>query len=699
MSIIGAVSYGVCALAFAFLAGLLLTSWRGGVQGALLTVACLVTAIWAGVVTYALHTGGIPAAAVELLETLRTAFWLGFIALLLAPLRRGNRVLGMLCVLAVTAPAVTVALVAWNAWRVGIPTLGQGIHGVFVVAGLALALLGLVLTEQLYRNLTAERRWAMKFLCLGVGILFAYDLYLYSDALLFRRLDSAAWQARGAVQALAVPLLAVAAARNASWSLQVFVSRHVAFHTTTILGAGCYLMLISVGGYYIRDFGGSWGQFAQIVLIAAAAVALVVVLISGNVRARLRVFLAKHFFSNKYDYREEWLRLTHRLAEENDGLTPYERVVRVAADIVSAPAGAVWRYREDAGFVPCGSWRLELPEEAVVGEDSPLARFLRERKWIIDLAEFRGRPERYGDLALPGWLAGLNQAWAVIPLLQQETLTGFLLLTRPGTDTEITWEDRDLLKTLGRQIASYLGQHESAQALSQARQFEAFNQLTAFLMHDLKNLIAQQSLVVRNAEKHKHNPEFVDDAMLTIGNSVRRMERLLEHLQRRQSRGVVERVDVERLLADVVRRCSDRAPQPTLHCDANAVVVEADPDEFAMVMVHIVRNAQDATPADGGVTIRAAYADGQLDIEVADTGTGMSAEFIRDELFRPFHTTKSSKGMGIGAHQAREFVRGLGGRVTVQSEPGAGTRFRLALPARMAERPAPQMKMGATGPS
>jgi signal transduction histidine kinase len=177
------------------------------------------------------------------------------------------------------------------------------------------------------------------------------------------------------------------------------------------------------------------------------------------------------------------------------------------------------------------------------------------------------------------------------------------------------------------------------------------------------------------------------------------MERLLEHLQRRQSRGVVERVDVERLLADVVRRCSDRAPQPKLHCDANAVVVEADPDEFAMVMVHIVRNAQDATPADGGVTIRAAYADGQLDIEVADTGTGMSAEFIRDELFRPFHTTKSSKGMGIGAHQAREFVRGLGGRVTVQSEPGAGTRFRLALPARMAERPAPQMKMGATGPS
>ncbi len=239
MSYIGAASYGLCALAFAFLAGLLVTSWRGGLQGALLTMACVATALWAGLVGYGLYAGGVPAAAVELLETLRTALWLGFIALLLAPLRAGNRLIGLLCGLAVVGPLITLALVIWNALRTGMPMLGEGVHGGFVIAGLALALLGLVLIEQLYRNLTAERRWEMKFLCLGVGILFAYDLYLYSDAVLFRRLDSAAWQARGVVQALAVPLLAVAAGRNTSWSLQVFVSRHVAFHTTTILGAGC----------------------------------------------------------------------------------------------------------------------------------------------------------------------------------------------------------------------------------------------------------------------------------------------------------------------------------------------------------------------------------------------------------------------------------------------------------------------------
>ncbi len=696
MSTIGAISYGICALAFTFLAGLLVISWRGGIQGALLAAACVATAVWAGLVAYG-SWRFMPATAVEFSETLRSAIWLAFIAVLLAPLRAGNPWLRLLTVLAFAAPLVPLLGALWEGVFGRGGALQAGVHGGFVISQFALALLALVLVEQLYRNLPAERRWAIKFLCLGMGIVFVYDLYLYSDALLFQGIDSTTWDARGVVQALAVPLIAVAAARNTSWSAQVFVSRHVAFHTTTIIGAGGYLLLISLGGYYIRDFGGSWGEFGQIVLIAAAMVGLAVVLASGGARARLRVFLTKHFFSNKYDYREEWLRLTHRLADEDDGLTPYQRAIRVTADIVGSPAGAIWRQRDDAGFVPCGEWRLDIAPGATVADDASLITFLRERRWIIDLAEFRAGDARYGDLAMPDWFDALDSAWAVIPLFQQETLTGFLLLCRPGANSEITWEDRDLLKTLGRQLAGYLGQHESAQALSQARQFEAFNQLTAFLMHDLKNLIAQQSLVVRNSDKHKHNPEFIDDAMLTIGNSVRRMERLLEHLQRRRSHGVVERVDVHRTLTEVVRRCGDRPPEPQLRLAADGALVEADPEEFAMVLVHVIRNAQDAAPASGSVTVSAEREGDRVLIEVADDGIGMTPQFIRDELFRPFHTTKSSKGMGIGAHQAREFVRSAGGQVTVDSQPGAGTRFCMALPVCAAGRPGQETAIRAAG--
>ncbi len=687
MATIGVISYGLCAAAFAFLALLLLTSWRGGIHGVLLASACAFTALWAGLLAWSSHHTGVPAVWIELAEVLRTTMWLGFLIWILRSLFATSSVIRILSALAVLGPAIVAGLLLWQ--RVGVEAgqhpLAMGLSGFFVIGSLILALLGLVLLEQLYRNLPADRRWAMKFLCLGMAVVFAYDLYLYSDTLLFRQFDMIVWQARGAVQALAVPLIAIAATRNRSWSLPVFVSRHAAFHTATIVAAGGYLVLLAVGGYYIRDFGGTWGEFGQILLFAVGMVALIAILTSGDVRARLRVFLSKHFFRNKYDYREEWLRLTHRLAEEDDGLTPYERSIQVVADIVGSPAGAIWRHREGAGFVPAGHWRLDIPADAVIADDAPLIEFLRRSRWIIDMAEYRTNPGRYEELALPPLVDELERGWAVLPLFQQDSLTGFMLLCRPDVNTDITWEDRDLLKVLGCQIANYLGQYEGAQALSQARQFEAFNRLTAFLMHDLKNLIAQQSLVVKNAEKHKHKPAFVDDAMATIGNSVRRMERLLDHLQRRQSHGLIERVDVHRALESAARRCADQLPRPKLELTADGWTVEANPEELTMIIVHLIGNAQDATPDDGEVRVQAQAQDNQVIIEIADTGSGMTAEFVRDELFRPFHTTKSSKGMGIGTYQAREFVHRARGRVTVDSKPGEGTRFRLTLPSRRAE--------------
>ncbi len=685
MSIIGTVSYGLCALAFLFLAALMLTSWRGGVHGVLLAGACLATAVWAGFLAWVPLDLSLPVIGVEMLELIRTGLWLVFLVWLLAPLRASNGLIRFLSILALAAPLLAMGLVLTQrlVLQPGIAPIAEGLHGLFILSGLALGLLGLVLLEQLYRNMPGERRWAMKFLCLGMAVIFGFDLYLYSDALLFRQLDNMVWQARGAVQALAVPLIAIAATRNRSWSLPVFVSRHVAFHTAAIVAAGGYLILISLGGYYIRDFGGSWGEFAQIVLIGAGSVVLVVFLASGDMRARLRVFLSKHFFSNKYDYREEWLRLTYSLADENDGLTPYQRAVRVAANIVGSPQGAVWLKREEGQYVPVGDWRLDVPADATLDGDSPLVRFLNESKWIVDVDELDREQERYNGLTLSEAMRRLGKPWVIIPLLHQESLTGFILLTRPDVNPGITWEDRDLLKTLGRQLAGYLGLHESVQALSQARQFEAFNQLTAFLMHDLKNLIAQQSLVVKNAEKHKHNPEFIDDAMSTIGNSVARMERLLEHLQRSQRKGIVQRVDIRHMLADATRRCADRRPQPELQVQGTDAYLEADPEELTMVVVHLIRNAQDATPDDGEVRVFAEIGETELTLTVQDSGEGMTPEFVRDELFKPFHTTKSSKGMGIGAHQVREFVRRMGGRVSVSSMPGEGTSFVISLPCRL----------------
>src|SRR5262245_1388521 len=194
--------------------------------------------------------------------------------------------------------AVVVSLVPLASGR-ALPEAAQ-ILGPFLIA-----LTGLVLVEQLYRNTTPERRWSVKHLCLALGGLFAYDLYLYADGLLFRQLDPELWSARGAINATVVPLLAVAASRNPLWPLDLALSRRLAFYTSGLAAVGVYLLAMAAGGYYLRYYGGSWGAIAQIVFVFAAALMLLVGLFSGQLRARWKVLLNKHFYRYRYDYREE----------------------------------------------------------------------------------------------------------------------------------------------------------------------------------------------------------------------------------------------------------------------------------------------------------------------------------------------------------------------------------------------------------
>ena len=278
------------------------------------------------------------------------------------------------------------------------------------------------------------------------------------------------------------------------------------------------------------------------------------------------------------------------------------------------------------------------------------------------------------------------RARLLLPLVAEERLLGFMVLAEPRAQYRLGWEELDLLKTLGRQVGVFLDQQESNQALTQARQFEAFNQLTAFLMHDLKNIAGQQSLILQNAERHKHNPAFVDDMILTVDNSVARMQEVLRQLER-VSAGPRQggRVAIDALVAEVLDNLAGTSPVPERQDDGCEVIVIADRERFAMVLRHVIKNAQDATGRDGWVGVRATVEVGTVAIAVSDNGEGMTPAFIRDSLFKPFFSTKSARGMGIGAYQARDFARGAGGDVTVDSTPGVGTVFTLRLPAAESE--------------
>jgi len=199
-------------------------------------------------------------------------------------------------------------------------------------------------------------------------------------------------------------------------------------------------------------------------------------------------------------------------------------------------------------------------------------------------------------------------------------------------------------------------------------------------MHDLNNLIAQQSLIVKNAEKHRRNPDFVDDAIQTIANSVDRMTRVMDQLRRGETDCIVKSTELKFVVSAAIDRCSNRQPVPTLVSNDIGATVDINAERCTMVIVHLIRNAQDATPATGTVSVSIQKEAGHVLISVADTGTGMTPEFVRNRLFRPFDSTKGSQGMGIGVHQAREFVRKMGGDLRVESEVNRGTIVTLTIP-------------------
>lgn len=674
---IAVVGHGLAALAFALLAFLALSVWRDRPQAKYLAVASASSLFWS--LFIGLRPGISPLGLS--LEVARDFSWLGLLlAILFARRPSAAPVPGHLKVLFWLALGITAVLLPslllpsyWHA-------LPMPKANTIFTCMLCLAVLGLVLVEQVYRGSPSELRWSLKFLSLGLGGLFAYDFYLYANALLFQRLDGEVWGARGLVSLVIAPLVAISYARQSREPITgMALSRRVMFHGAALLAAGIYLLLMAAAGYYIRIFGGDWGGVVQTAFLFAAVILLAVIFFSGTLRARLRVWMSKHFFRYHYDYREEWLKFTRMLSEGAAGERLGERTVEALARLVDSPGGALWLLDENTGYNRIAYWNMS-DAQGVEPPSSPFTEWLKTRQWVINLEEYRTTPARYGDLELPTWVSSLQGGWLIIPLMHHEHLIGFIVLKHSLARIGFNWEVSDLIKTAARQAATHLAQMKATNALIVARQFESYNRATTFVIHDLKNLVAQLSLLLANAQKHKHNPEFQDDMIATVESSVMRMNKVLAQLKRGGQDGLQESVDLRQLLPEVISTKSAFRLRPTLDCKGGDLRVYADGAQLARVIGHVLQNALEATPDSGNVHIQANKVDNQVGVTIRDTGCGMDAEFIRDRLFRPFDSTKGA-GMGIGAYECREYVRELGGKITVESEPGQGTIFHIWLPA------------------
>lgn len=540
----------------------------------------------------------------------------------------------------------------------------------------------LVLVHNLYGQAAADSRHSIRLVMLALALTWVYDLNLYTIAYLHGALGGILFDCRGAAVFVTGPLFALGSQRADEWRIRL--SRAATFQSLSLLAICSYFAVMAVLATVLRDSDWDLARALAIGALAAMTVAAIVLLPSARARSWLKVKLAKHLFEHRYDYRSEWLRFTATLGRSGAAAEPLgERIIKALADMVDAPAGLLVVGEETGSAIDLAArWRWEGSVLPVAAFGELWTRIERDGRVL----EFDAHRRGWGssrDLALPmpEALLGDPRLWAGIPLVHNERLVGLVLLAPPQLRRPLDWEDFDLLRTAGRQAASSLAEAHGEQALTNAQRFEDFNRRFAFILHDVKNLVSQLSLLSRNAERHADNAEFRADMIATLKSSVGKMNDLLARLSPGSGSAPADGLAPLPLRATLSSAIAAKrhGHDVRLLGDTSAEVL-GNAVGLEQAVGHLVQNAIDASPPGEPVTVRVYPQGARVSIEIADCGTGMDPEFVRVRLFEPFASTKAG-GFGIGAYEARTLILAMGGTLAVDSRPGEGTRFTIHLPA------------------
>ena len=540
----------------------------------------------------------------------------------------------------------------------------------------------LVLVHNLYGQAAPASRSHIRFAMIGLASMWVYDLNFYTVRYLRLAGASHLGDLRGLVVALTAPLFALSSRQDEGW--RVKLSRAASFQSLSLLAICGYFILMAIIATTLRGSVVNWPDRLMVALLAVMTLALLVILPSARARAWFKVKLAKHLFEHRYDYRLEWLRFADTLGRAGPDAPPLgERIVKAFADIVDSPGGLLL-VSDEVGLAVASEWHWpgKLPGQGALFEAQGLWDELGATRQIVEVNGLRGGWASAADRAVtvPRWMLDDKRIWAAVPLAHHDRLIGLVLLGPPEFERPLDWEDFDLLRTAGRQAASALAEALGQEALAHAQRFEEFNRRFAFILHDVKNLVSQLSLVARNAERHADNPDFRADMIATLKSSVGKMNdllaRLAPHSQARANSIAPQPVD------PIVKGAIEarvRAHDVRVTGDAHLWVM-ADPAALEQALGQLIQNAVDSSADHEAVEIAIAGRPDQVALSVIDRGCGMDSEFVRNRLFEPFASTKPG-GFGIGAFEARSLIAAMGGQLAVDSRPGRGTTFTITLPA------------------
>jgi len=640
-----------------------------------LIAAAAATALWC----LSVYVFG-PGSAEDLVgRALRNIAWLGWLGATFwshdAPMSQPQGLIQRLLVAISLIAAAVVGAALLRDGQSALPWLGLSL----ALTAMITASGGLLLVDSGVRHGGSGLRMPIVAVAGAFAMLWAYELNVQLIGALTGKPASTLILLAPAVALLTLPTFLLAAMDVGRERIRL--SRPAAMRTIALLGAAAYLVLIGLAGAVARLGGGDYGELAQGLFLIVALGAGGLLLASPRARAWLSVTISKHFFEHRYDYRAEWMRFTATLGQTAEGGSNlYRRVAKALAELTGSPAAMLMLPDAQGHFRIAEHWQWPASIDDELSLSLRSAFTLQEAQHIVDLDAVRRGVAVESDLAIPEWLIADKRTWVVVPVLHFGRMIALAVLHRPAVSRALDWEDLDVLRIAGQQAASYLAESQSQTALSEAKRFDEFNRRFAFIMHDIKNLTSQLSLLARNAERHADKPAFRADMVETLKLSAGRLSDLLARLSPRERGRASEaaRTLIEPLLTDIAAQMRPRR-NIFVGC-ATGLAAWADARSVRQILEQLAANAIDASPEGSPVQIIATKEAGRVRIDVLDQGCGMSRDFIREELFKPFVSTKEG-GFGLGAFEALGLAQAMKGTIEVLSEPGQGSCFTLWLPA------------------
>ncbi len=548
-----------------------------------------------------------------------------------------------------------------------------------VVVQLLLTVGILAALEVCLRTSKRNTRWRIKYLVLGLGGVFLVRFYLLSHVVLFSVVMAGYLTTGMATLFIGNLLIGTSLARDRLRGAELTVSRQILYRSVVVGVLGCYLFVVGALGWFLTYLGIPEELFWGSLVVFVSALGLAAILLSEDIRWRIKRFITLHFYRSKYDYREQWGKFTKRLDSlvTLDELAP--ELLQTVTDAAGATKAALYLADErDGRYHLAAALGLARLTPTLPGDCALLARLKSGANPL--LLENGGEKPSESPVSheVSQWFA---YGGVAVPLCWRGSLTGLMLIGPERTGVPYTAEDLEFLATVGEQAAGGLATARLTEALVRSREFDAFHRLTSFVIHDLKNSISGLSMLSQNALANFDDPEFQRDALKTLSRTVERMQALLAKLSSAPEPSPLrlEPVDLAALVTEAIGPVAGGGRVSLVKDLVPVPAVLGDPEALLRVIQNLVANAAEALDGKGVVSVKTYEDRGWAVFSVTDTGCGIPEEFLRKSLFVPFRSTKKG-GWGIGLYQAKGIVEGHGGTIEVHSKEGEGTTFWVRLP-------------------